>query len=185
MTGLTAALRDFASLFERLQASYVLMGGFAVRVYGIPRPTYDVDFTIAIARERLPELYRAISESGYTVPEPYESGWVDQIAGMPLVKARLFFEGSTIDIDIFLAESAFQDQLLARRKRQQLDDMPVWLVSPEDLILLKLIASRPRDLVDIDDVLFIQGSLDEDYMRRWAERLHVLAELEDALARRL
>jgi hypothetical protein len=148
MSVLATALRDFVSLFERLEAPYVLMGGFAVRVYGIPRPTYDVDFTIAITRQRLPELYRAISESGYTVPEPDESGWVDQVAGMPLVKSRLFFEGSTIDIDIFLAESAFQDELLARRKRQQVDDLPVWLVSPEDLILLKLIASRPRDLVD-------------------------------------
>ncbi len=185
MSGLTAALRDFVSLFERLDVPYVLMGGFAVRVYGIPRPTYDVDFTIAVVRERLPELYRAITESGYTVPEPYESGWVDQVAGMSLVRARLFFEGSAIDIDIFLAESEFQEELLARRKRQQVDGMPVWLVSAEDLILLKLIASRPRDLVDIDDVLFIQGSLDEDYMRRWGEKLHVLSELDRALARRL
>ncbi len=185
MSGLTAALRDFISLFDRLDVQYVLMGGFAVRVYGIPRPTYDVDFTVAVARKRLPELYRAIAELGYCVPEPYESGWVDQVAGMPVVKARLFFEGSTIDIDIFLAESAFQDQLLARRRRQPVDEMHVWLVSPEDLILLKLIASRPRDLVDIDDVLFVQGSLDEEYLRHWAERLDVLAELEEALARRL
>ena len=183
MSGLTAALRDFVSLFERMELPYVLMGGFAVRVYGIPRPTYDVDFTIAIARERLPELYRAISELGYTVPEPYESGWVDRVAGMPVVKARLFFEGSTIDVDIFLAESAFQNQLFARRKHQQVDDLPVWLVSPEDLILLKLIAARPRDLVDVGDVLFIQGRLDEDYLYRWAARLHVLAELKQALAR--
>jgi len=40
-------------------------------------------------------------------------------------------------------------------------------------------------MVDIDDVLFIQGRLDEDYMRHWAERLHALAKLEEALARRL
>ena len=32
------------------------------------------------------------------MPEPYESGWVDQVAGMPVVKAAVFFEGSTIDI---------------------------------------------------------------------------------------
>ena len=43
MSVLTDALRDFVSLFERLEAPYVLMGGFAVRVYGIPRPTYDAD----------------------------------------------------------------------------------------------------------------------------------------------
>jgi hypothetical protein len=72
MSPLTAALRDFVALFDRLSVPYVLMGGFAVRVYGIPRPTYDVDFTIVADRERLPELYRAISQSGYTVPEPYE-----------------------------------------------------------------------------------------------------------------
>ena len=67
-----------------------------------------------------------------------------------------------------------------------MDEMHVWLVSPEDLILLKLIASRPRDFVDIDDVLFVQGSLDEEYLAtHWAERLDVLAELEEALARRL
>ena len=70
MSGLTAALRDFISLFDRLDVQYVLMGGFAVRVYGIPRPTYDVDFTVAVARERLPELYRAIAELGYWCPSP-------------------------------------------------------------------------------------------------------------------
>jgi hypothetical protein len=184
MSALDAALRDFVSLFERFDWPYVLMGGFAVRVYGIPRPTYDVDFTIAISRERLPQMYRAISELGYSVPEPYESGWVDDVAGMPLVKSRLFIEGRTIDIDIFLAESEYQNELFVRRSRQLVDNLTAWLVSAEDLILLKLIASRPRDLADVGDVLFMQGSLDEDYMRHWAEKLHVLPALEEALSRR-
>jgi hypothetical protein len=51
------------------------------------------------------------------------------------------------------------------------------------LILLKLIAHRPRDLADIGDVLFMQGQLDEPYMRRWAAVLGVATGLEDALAR--
>jgi hypothetical protein len=101
--------------------------GFAVRVYGIPRPTYDVDFTIAVARERLPEVYRAITTAGYATPETFESGWVDQVAGMPVVKARWFIEGSTIDIDLFLAESAFQHQVIARRTRQDVDGLSAWL----------------------------------------------------------
>ena len=50
MKGLAETLRDFVSLFDRLGLPYAVMGGLAVRVYGIPRPTYDVDFTVAIAR---------------------------------------------------------------------------------------------------------------------------------------
>ena len=35
------------------------MGGWAVRVYALPRPTYDIDFTIILDRDRLPALYAA------------------------------------------------------------------------------------------------------------------------------
>jgi hypothetical protein len=158
------------------------MGGIAVRVHGIPRPTHDIDFTLALGRERLPELYDAVRGLGYTVPEEFAGGWVDQVAGMPLVKFRLYLAGQGLDIDVFLAESRFQSELLARRRRAQLEETPVWIVSPEDLILLKLLARRPRDLADIGDILFTQGQLDEAYLRHWAQELGVLAELEKVLA---
>ena len=103
---------------------------------------------------------------------------------MPVVKSRFYFEVTAIDVDIFIAESAFQESLISRRAGHTLDDALVWLVSPEDLILLKLIAHRPRDLADIGDVLFMQGQLDEIYLRRWAASLGVAGGLEDVLARR-
>jgi hypothetical protein len=59
MTDLVRALENFVSLFEQMSLPYAVMGGIAVRVYGIPRPTYDIDITIAIERQRLPELYTA------------------------------------------------------------------------------------------------------------------------------
>ena len=182
MSDLAQAVRDFTRLFEHRGLPYALMGGLAVRVYGISRATYDIDFTLAIPRERLTELYEAVRGLGYTVPEAYESGWVDQVAGMPLVKFRLYLQGYGIDIDVFLAESQFQLQLLARRRRETLDDQTVWLVSPEDLVLLKLLAGRPRDVADVGDVLFIQGQLDEGYLRRWADQLGVREALERVLA---
>ncbi len=54
--------------------------------------------------------------------------------------------------------------------------------SPEDLILFKLLAGRPRDLVDVSDVLFMQGQLDVQYMRGGAHKLDVLPQLEQAIA---
>ena len=181
MSELSAALGDFVQIFERLGIPYVLMGGIAVRVHGIPRPTHDVDFTVAIDRDRLPELFEAVQEAGYTVPEEYARGWVDQVAGMPLVKFRLYLEGRGIDIDLFLAESRFQTEVLARRRREVIDELAVWLVTPEDLILLKLLANRPRDLADVGDILFTQGQLDESYLRRWAVEVGVLDRLEQVL----
>jgi hypothetical protein len=182
MKDLSNALRDYAQLFAVQQLRYAVMGGIAVRVYGIPRPTHDIDFTVAIARSRLPGLYKAVQDLGYTVPEPYLKGWVDQVAGMPLVKFRLFLQGRGVDIDLFLAESAFQEELLGRRRQVSLEETPVWLISPEDLVLLKLLAGRPRDIADVGDILFTQGQLDETHMRKWARELGVLERLEEILS---
>ena len=54
------------------------------------------------------------------------------------------------------------------------------LVSPEDLVLLKLLAGRPKDFVDVGDILFIQGQLDQEYLHRWATQLGISSALEEA-----
>jgi hypothetical protein len=95
---------------------------------------------------------------------------------------RAYLEGRGIDVDLFLAESHFQHELLARRCLQEIDHLSVWIASPEDLVLLKLLSGRPRDPADIGDILFTQGQLDEAYMRHWAQQLGISAELEQALA---
>lgn len=184
MGDLTTVIRDLASLFDQRQLPYAIMGGIAVRAYAIPRPTFDVDFTLAISRDRLPELFVAITDLGYTVPDQYGRGWVDEVGGMPLVKVRLYLEGRGIDADVFLAETEFQQEVIRRRQVAEVEGQSLSLVSPEDLILFKLIASRPRDLIDVQDVMFTQGELDEAYMRRWAEPLGVNEKLTAMLADR-
>ena len=184
MTDLTAVIHDLVRIFDRLGMPYAIMGGIAVRAHGIPRPTYDVDFTLAVPRDRLGELFKAIADRGYTVPEQYSRGWVDTVGGMPLVKVRLFLEGRSVDADMFIAETPFQSEVLSRRITADVDGLSVKLVSAEDLILFKLVAARPRDLLDIQDVLFTQGELDEPYLRRWAGPLGVEAKLDEVLATR-
>ena len=89
----------------------------------------------------------------------------------------------THDVDFTAAiDRDYQKQLLKRRRREELDGLSINFVSPEDLILLKLLASRPRDIADIGDVLFTQGQLDEPYMLHWAEQLGIKEALETILA---
>ena len=184
MTDLTAVIHDLVDLFDRLQLPYAIMGGIAVRAHGLPRPTFDVDFVLAVPRERREDLFAAIEEAGYTVPDDYRGGWVDSVGGMPLFKVRLFIEGRGIDADIFLMENDFQRDVMSRRILDEIEGKPVRLITAEDLILFKLLAGRPRDLLDIKDILFMQGQLDEGYMRRWAAPLGVSEQLEQALTER-
>jgi len=116
------------------------------------------------------------------VPDAYKAGWVDQVGGMSLVRFRLFLDDNGIDIDVFLADSPFHRSILDRRRREDVDGATLYLVSPEDLVLLKLVAGRPRDIAGIHEVLFVQGDLDAEYMRIWAERLGIADRLTDALA---
>jgi hypothetical protein len=95
-------LEDFARIFDDLGVPYVVMGGMVVRVYGIPRATYDLDFTVSISRDDLPRFYKEAERRGYTIPPEYLSGWVEQVAGMPLIHVRLYFKDKCIDVVFFL-----------------------------------------------------------------------------------
>jgi hypothetical protein len=183
MTPLLEHLSRLTAYFERKNIVYALMGGLAVRLYGIPRPTYDLDFTIALDRNALPDLFHDLQTLGYTIPESYTRGWIDEVAGMPILKIQVYLEGRNLDVDVFLAESEYQQTLLSRRRHEMMEEgLFGWVVSLEDLILLKLIASRPRDLADVADILFLHGPLDEQYLRHWADRLKIRAELEKVLS---
>lgn len=182
MKAVDQALLDFVTIFKQLGLPYAVMGGIAVRAHSIPRVTWDVDALVGVDRSDPARFFDAVEQRGYTVPETYRRGWVDQVAGMPLVKFRIYYEGGGTDVDVFLADNDFQKEILTRSREEQTEIGSLMLVTPEDLILLKLLAARPRDLIDVADILFTQGRLDEPYMRRWASQLGIAQNLEDALS---
>lgn len=181
MSNVDRAWREIVSVLDDFNIAYAIIGGLAVRAYGIPRPTYDIDFTLAMPRERLGKFYTAVEQRGFTVPESYRAGWVDSVAGMPLVKISYPVEKRSVDVDVFLAETEFQHQILERKILTETPTGAIWLASPEDVVLLKLVAYRPRDISDIIDVLFTQGGLDTEYLAEWAAKLGVADRLEEVL----
>jgi predicted nucleotidyltransferase len=181
MSNLVDTLFSLIDLLDESSIPYAVMGGIAVRAYAVPRPTYDIDLTITIDRKRLPQLFKQLRRLDYSIPEPYETGWVDEVEGLKLLKLRRYLRDESLDVDLFLAETDFQSEVMNRRGEVEVEGRTIWLVSPEDLVLLKLLAARPRDLVDVSDVLFMQGQLDLKYMRKWADELGISAELESKL----
>jgi predicted nucleotidyltransferase len=182
MTSATDTLHVLVELLDELAIDYAVMGGFAVRAHGVPRPTYDVDLTVALDRERLPLLFDRLRDRDFQIPRVYETGWVDRVTELPLLKLQRYIRDKTLDVDLFLAEPLFLAEAMKRRSRIDAEGKLLWVVSPEDLILLKLLAGRPRDLGDVGDVLFMQDRLNEHYMRNWASELGIAEPLEMALA---
>jgi hypothetical protein len=184
MRGLNEATRDFVALLERSGFPYAIMGGMAVRIHALPRPTFDVDFAAAIPREALPELYNAAEKIGFAVPAPQAAGWIDTVRGLPVIKFQWFIGNETIDVDVFLAEPAFLQEVLRRRQRHMVEELDAWFVSPEDLVLLKLLSNRPKDRTDIADIVFIQGRLDEQYLNSWSVPLGIDELVREVLVER-
>jgi hypothetical protein len=101
MKGLDEVTRDFVGLFEGMGVPYAIMGGIAVRLHALPRPTFDIDFTAALARDELPDFYRAAEGIGFAVPAAQASGWIDTVRGLAVVKFQWFVGSRSIDVDVF------------------------------------------------------------------------------------
>ncbi len=174
-------LEEIVAFLERNRVDYMIMGGVSVRFWGIPRPTYDLDFTLALSPGRVPALCEEFCRNGFTVPQIHEKGHLDRLAGMMKFAVIRFADGREVRVDFFLVTTRYQREAFERRVRKKINGLEAWIISPEDLILHKLIAGRERDLADITDVLWMNPGVDRAYLRKWAGELAVA----EALARKL
>lgn len=157
------------------------MGGFAVRHWALPRPTYDVDFAVAAEGEELVRLLRSFEAAGFNVGEHFRSGFADSLAGMRKVAVAFFDSGSVWNVDIFLATTPFVRSAFDRRVPSEVEGRKLSVVSVEDLLLFKLLANRAKDHADIEDLLLVCGPLDLAYLRHWARHLAITDRLESVL----
>lgn len=174
-------LLEAIAVLDSLQIPYMIIGGFAVRTWGVPRPTYDADVAVVVDEVGLIRLFEKLKEAGFAVPDEHRKGWVDTVGGMGKVKVSRF-EGATVwDVDIFLVRGAFLQAAFARRRVAKLAGRDAWFLAPEDLIVLKLVANRRKDQLDVEEILKITQDLDLTHLRTWASRLGIAERLDEFL----
>jgi hypothetical protein len=107
---------------------------------------------------------------------------LDQVEQRKLIECLL----DTARVELFVPAVPLQEELLRRTVPVQVRGREIPITSPEDLILLKLIFHRPKDLQDVCGILWVQrGKLDLDYMKHWSARTHeanVQQEMEQLIA---
>lgn len=174
-------LHKLITLFEENKIEYMVMGGVAVRFWGIPRPTFDLDFTLSISPNNIGEICRTLEESGFSVPEVHKKSFLDEIKGMSKFSVLWFDHGREIGVDMFLVTTEYQKSAFRRRIRKNLNGIRSWLIAPEDLIIHKLIAGRDRDLADIMDIILMNPTIEKKYLDHWANELGLGEQLSGQL----
>jgi hypothetical protein len=168
---------DPADLLRALSAAlrihgcrWYLFGAQAVTIWGRPRLTTDVDVTIRLESGSTAELVATLTAAGFRLAFGSDE-FVRATRVIPLVH-----ESSGMPLDLVLAGPGLEEQFLDRAIVVQLDDLSVPVISPEDLVVTKVLAGRGKDVEDIRGLLRSRAaSMDLDYVRR------TLAMIEEAL----
>jgi len=181
-----AAAEPVAEAFEKLGIPYCIGGSVASSAYGIPRSTMDVDIVSDLKSAHVRSLVRML-ESSYYIDENMILDAIGRRSSFNIIHL-----GTMLKIDIFVAKNTPYDmETFRRRRKDTLDEeqetAEFYLVSPEDIILNKLVWFRlgggvsGRQWNDVLGVLKVQrNSLDNNYLRCWASELKVEDLLEKA-----
>ena len=149
-------------LLERFGNRGLVIGGVAASVLGTPRLTADVDVVLLLSVSRLPELFQAADELGLT-PRIADA---EQFARRNRV-VLLRHEASGIGVDVSLGMLPFEEEAVARGAVQRIGDVGLRLPTVEDLIILKAVANRPKDLLDIAGIVNNHPHLDRGRVEHW------------------
>ena len=128
-------------LIERAAARVALIGGHAVNAWHVPRLTEDYDFVVMADRAAIEALKNLLSADGFTTIRNQDTGGA---SGPDFV--RLQHPETHTAIDMLVSKTPLQDRLINRAV--MVPNLPFPVATPEDLIVLKLIASRSHDQVD-------------------------------------
>lgn len=126
-------------------------GALALASYAEPRATIDVDVNVFLEAARHPEVLAAVATLGVAGDAPLERVERDE-------QCRVFW-GAT-PIDLFYAYHELHSAMRKGARQAQFGGRTVPILAPEHLITCKAIFNRPKDWLDIEQILV--GTLDTD-----------------------
>lgn len=184
--GELSVIRTFIEILETLNIDYAIGGSIASSVYGYVRFTQDADIAVVSFDEKIGDFCDKLTDAFYLSQDAIRQ------AHRRGESFNVIHLDTAFKIDVFICrDMPFHRQILSRRRKLLLDESlnkEFELVSPEDIVLLKLQWHKDGGAVsekqwnDILGVLKTQGDgIDISYMRQWAEKLSIRKSLENAL----
>ncbi|HEU5408971.1 MAG TPA: DUF6036 family nucleotidyltransferase [Nitrospira sp.] len=158
---------------------YCLVGALALGAWGRIRSTKDIDLLMVAEELQRARLMACLREKGFHI----DQNWLDHNPFAADRVNRLFHTSfHDIPLDVIFVADRHEEETLRRRRPFMIVGLQTWVCGPEDLILMKLKASRGHDFEDAISIMLNPNlQLDFDYLWSWAERLGLQSELHYVL----
>jgi len=164
-------LEPFRATIEslnRLLQSYnhrgVIIGGIAVGLLGKPRYTADVDAMFLLSTEDIPRFLE-IARAENVIPRIQNAAEFARKSRVLLLKHA----PTEIEVDVSLGILPFEEEMVDRGNIKSFSNLSTRLPTPEDLIIMKAIAHRPKDLEDIRTLVDKHPNLDYRRIEHWVK----------------
>ncbi|SRR6266498_1763330 len=172
-------IRDITTRFSRAGLDYMLTGSVAMNYYVLPRMTRDIDVVVALEPKDADRIV-ALLENDY---------YIDLVAVSRAITNESLFNAihyeSVIKVDCIVRKAAdYRRVEFERRREVQIQDVRVWIVSQEDLIISKLYWARDShselQLRDVKNLL--AAGYDPEYLEKWTHNLGLDDLLKECLS---
>jgi hypothetical protein len=151
---------DFFSIFEQFNKEnirYLLCGGLAVNIYGIPRMTADIDVLLDFESENIKRFEICMLNALYKTNLPIALNLLsDKKERIKLISEKNLIafsfyntKANTMSVDVLIDFPFTFEELWNRKNVRMNDKIPIDLVSLDDLIALKKYSNRKQDQEDI------------------------------------
>jgi hypothetical protein len=174
---LAEALSALARALAKIRAPWYLFGAQAALLYGAARLTADVDVTVQLRRPAV-DLAKAMAAAGFRLRVQDVEGFVARTRVLPFAHAR-----SGIPVDVVLAGPGFEEHFMRRRRRRTVEGVRIFVASPEDIVVMKVLAGRGKDEDDVAAIIAAQRRLDLALIRASLRTLERAIDQRDLLPR--
>ena len=177
------ALRAAIEAATEVGVSYAVIGAVARNAWAPPRATTDFDLALMADSKGYAKLLSALAARGFSVKQTIAAEPGDGIPDVVLLDNPTALVHRT---DLLIAKTPFEREAVREAVVRDIG-VACRIVRPEHLVVYKLIAHRPRDLADAEDVIRTRQlagePVDLDVVRRWSVEWGVDGQLDALLAR--
>lgn len=135
-------LQDVFASFQRHNVRYLVIGGIAAVLYGVPRATFDLDILIEATPENARWLLAALADAQF--------GTASLVTAEELLANEITVFKDRVRIDVQTSTPGLTfNEAWQRKETMNYQGQSFYVVSRNDLITSKLAAGREKDLDDI------------------------------------